>query len=61
MIVAKVDVYDSESGRYFCMNKLIEPMMNDADFDDLSTTYTFGFKIRISNKEVEGNDREDHR
>lgn len=49
MVVAKIEVFDDETGRVYAKNQLIHPVKEDQDFDDISTSYLFAFKIRVLN------------
>lgn len=46
---AIVTVFDEETGRVFAKDKLIYPVKEDQDFDDLSTGYAFAFHLRVLN------------
>lgn len=46
-IVAKVDIFDDETGKEYVQNKLIHPTVSDTDFDDLCESHLFAFRIRI--------------
>ena len=53
MIVAKVSVYDDETGEVYARDKIIPPCDIDHDYDDLSTVYAFGFHLRVLNKNLD--------
>ena len=53
MIVAKVSVYDDETGEVYVRDKIIPPSDIDQDYDDLSTAYAFGFHLRVLNKNLD--------
>lgn len=49
MVVAKIEVFDDETGQVFAKDKLIQPVKENLDFDVPSTSYLFAFKIRVLN------------
>lgn len=49
MVVAKIEVFDDETGRVYAKDKLIQPVKENLDFDDLSTSYLFAFHLRVLN------------
>ena len=53
MIVAKVSVYDDETGKVYAKDKIIAPSKTDYDYDELSTGYMFGFHLRILNSDLD--------
>lgn len=53
MIVAKISVYDDETGIVYARDKIITPSDIDHDYDDLSTGYAFGFHLRVLNKNLD--------
>jgi len=53
-IVAKIDIYDDETGKYYAKDYVMPPTKTDKSYEDLSMGYFFGFHIRIrEEKEIE--------
>ena len=47
-VVAKVDIFDDETGKVYTQGMLVHPTISDTDYDDLCESYLFAFRIRIA-------------